>query len=545
MRSLLAPALVLTLQAQTPEVQELRLNNGMRVLLIDRPGLGAIQATLAFRGGSAEEPGHLVGATELLARELFGATPPEAVETGPDAKVLDGLLQQEEARHESSRIAKRRNQEQGTDGVEELEASLRALVQKRLALLKPMESDLYTSRGIRIQARAESDLLSVSIQLPKEQLPFVLRTEVQRIKRLALPRFSESRQTLIDSLAQPSQGFTLLAGAALPGHPYGRDLRDHRGGIEALRLSELRTFARTALSADRALLVLAGDLQSFRDRALFEQTFGSLSAAEYQDVVLPDLPLDLGERRIQATPGGEPSLLMGWRVPAARTPDHLPLKALWVAWSQGPNAILHHRLVEEKGLARSITGGQDAPGGRLPGLWWVELRPAEGVSLQALEAGVLSEALRLQQELISTDQWKSVTRRMELDRSLLVEQPAALSDALVHAWAQEGDWRRVLTEGERLSRIGPESIQTVARRLLVPSHRTVAMLEKDPLMGGDPLDPLLADLLKRLASRRLSDPYQIETVVQEGLRQMRMLPKEERERTLRLLQAQLSPGAAR
>lgn len=545
MRILLIPAIVCSLQAQTPEVQELRLTNGLRVLLIDRPGLGAIHATLAFRGGSAEEPGHLVGATELLARGLYGATGPEAVETPQEGRALDALLQQEEARHESLRVARRRAQEQGSNGEEELEASLRALAQKRLGALKGPESDLYTTRGIRMQGRAEADALVATFQLPKEALPFLLRTETLRLKRLALAHFPEDRQALIAALAAPSKGLTLLAGAALPGHPYGRDLRDHRGAVEALRLSDLRAFARTALSADRALLIVAGDLQGGRERALFEQTLGTLPSVENSDAVLPDLPLDLGERRIQATPGGDPSLWMGWRTPAARGADHLALKALLVAWCEGPQSILHRRLVTEKGLARSVEGGQDAPGGRLPGLFWLDIRPAEGVSLQALEAGVLSEALRLQQELLTPEQWKSVIRHIELDRSLQWEDPRAFSESSLQAWVEEGDWRRALSEGERLSKLGPESVQAVARRLLIPAHRTVAMLERDPLQGGDPLDPLLADLLKRLASKRLTDPFQIETVIQEGLRQMRMLPREERERTLKLLQAQLTPGGGR
>lgn len=541
MRILLAPALLLSLQAQSPEVQELRLANGLRVLKVDRPGLGAVQATLAFRGGTAEEPWNLAGATALLARGLASGTPPEAVEAGPAAKALDALLQQEESLHEALRVERRA---QG-DKAEDLAASLRSLAQRRLELLGGPERDLYAAKGIQLQGRAGADLLWLELQLPKEALPFVLRTEAQRLQRLALPRFPEQREALLEELAGPPKGFTLLAGAALPGHPYGLDLRDRRAGVEALRFSDLRAFARTALAPDRALLVLVGDLGGGPDRALLEQTFGALPATSAQDAVLPELPLDLGERRIQAVPGGEPALLIGWRIPAARATDHLALKALVSAWCEGPGSLLDRRLVKEKGLARSVAGGLDAPGGRLPGLLWVELHPAEGISLQAVEAGVQSEALRLQQELLGTDAWTAVTRRMEMDRSLLLEHPQGLSEALARAWTQEGDWRRLLTEGERLGHLGPEALQTVARRYLLPSHRTVALLERDLLAGGDPLDPLLADLLKRLASRRLTDPFQIETVVQEGLRQMRMLPREDRERTLKLLQSQLGPGAAR
>ena len=70
----------LSLHAQTPrltDVQERRLANGVRVLLVERRGLSAFHATLVFRGGWAEEPAAAAGATELLARCLYGSTWPE------------------------------------------------------------------------------------------------------------------------------------------------------------------------------------------------------------------------------------------------------------------------------------------------------------------------------------------------------------------------------------------------------------------------------------------------------------------------------------
>lgn len=539
MRRLLLPVLVLGLPALSQEIQELRLGNGLRVLKVDRPGTGAVCALLAFRGGSAEESGPMVGATALLARSLYGATPPEAAEEGEGAKALDTLLAQEEAQDDSLRLALRRQ-----DSAEDLKASLAALTARRQALLRGPEGDLYAPRGIRLEAAAEADLLRIQFLAPKGELPFLLATEAKRLRRLALPRFTEDRAALLKALVGAPPALTLLAGAALPGHPYGRDPRIHRGSLEALRRSDLRTYARTALGPDRALLVLVGDLQGTADRELLERTLGSLPVPEVLEPVLPELPLDLGERRLQATASGAASLLMGWRVPAARHGDHLALKVLSAAWCD-PGGILARRLVQEKGLARKISGGLHAPGGRLHGLLWVEAQPAEGVNLQALEAALSSEALRLQQELLDPEAWKTVVRRMELSRTLRFEDPQALVEDLARAWVQEGDWQRLVQEGEKVAHLGPEAVQGAARRHLAPAHRTVAHLEEDPLAAGDPLDPQLAELLRKLASRRIQDPYQIETMIQEGLRQIRMLPKEERERTLRLLKSQLEPGVRR
>jgi hypothetical protein len=72
------------LRAQAPgltpglfDVQERRLANGIRLLVVERRDLTAFHATLVFRRGRAEEPPALAGATDLLARALYGATWPE------------------------------------------------------------------------------------------------------------------------------------------------------------------------------------------------------------------------------------------------------------------------------------------------------------------------------------------------------------------------------------------------------------------------------------------------------------------------------------
>jgi hypothetical protein len=52
----------------------------------------------------------------------------------------------------------------------------------------------------------------------------------------------------------------------------------------------------------------------------------------------------------------------------------------------------------------------------------------------------------------------------------------------------------------------------------------------------------MARTLRTLAGQRIADPGQRERLVAEGIRQLRMLPLEERRRTLDLLLAQVPPA---
>jgi zinc protease len=539
----------LTLHGQAPrlaDVQERRLANGIRLLLVERRGLSAFHAALVFRGGWAEEPAAAAGATELLARTLYGATWPEDVDPPKAQSGLDALLKQEEGLLEALRLERLRQRQDpgGSSPGADLESRLESVQTRLRALHAPSPlADPYAARGGRQWAEATADALLAHTELPQEAFEFWCHTETQRLRALQLSRFSQVRTALVTELrAQGAQGSALLRGAALPGHPYGRDLVDHVPSLEALRWSDLRAQARRALRPDRLLLVVVSGLGLDSALPILERHLGTLPAPpEGEEAPLPEIPADLGDRRVQATLGGAPSLLCGWRLPARRHADHLPLRVAAQLLGGGRTSHLESRLVRQKALAQQVDLALDLPGARLPGLLMVGLKPADGHSLAEIEGALHSEILRLHQDPIPQDEWLRAIAQLEADQVRLLDQPAALARALGLAWAEGGDWRLLESEAQRLRTLTPEAVQAAARAWLMPSHRTTVLLEPAP---GGPLNPLEADMsrvLRALAALRIEDPAQRERLVAEGLRQLRMLNPEERQRTLKLLEAQLIP----
>ncbi|HJV23369.1 MAG TPA: insulinase family protein [Holophagaceae bacterium] len=524
------------------EARELRLQNGARVLVVERPGIGAFHATLCFRGGAAEEPPEMQGASTLLARTLYAETRPEDLESPPRA--LEDQLTQEDGLRESLRVERRRL-ERGSSSearVEELEATLRALEARRRAGAPSSTTDLYLDLGGRTQARVSQDALTFSVDLPQTQLEAFLKTEALRLQALRLARFPEARASLLAELKDPTRdrGTALLAAAALPGHPYGRELQGSTGSLEGLRWSELRAYARGRLVPERLLMVLVGDLGTAPLLPLLEKTFGTLKAQEAPEPALFDQDGDLGSRRIQAQSGTRDRLLVAWRVPPRSHPDFIALRALLACLVEGPSSRLHQRLVN-RGLAKSVSGSLGATGSRQTALLQLDLEPADGVGLASLEGGLQAEILRLQQEPLGPQEWQRLIQQGELTQALDTQSASALARALALGWAEGGDWRLALTAVDRMAKLASETLQAAARKHLQPSHLTEAFLAPE-LAATDPLEASAAQVLRTLARRRIEDPAQIETLVSETLRQLRMLPREDRERSLKLLQDQVKEG---
>jgi len=547
---ILAPLLALSLAAQVPEVKERRLSNGLQVLLVERPGTGAVHARLVLRGGRADTGVLPSVAAELLARTLFRQAIPE--EVGP-GNGLEALLKQEEGTFEALRLERiRRTRGTASEGASE-ELGLAQLHAKHLvelraklevaAALDPLEAIGATRR----QANSEADEIAFSLDLPKGAFEAWCRIESRRLQRLALFRFPLERESLIQELEKGNyegEGpLSILLGTAFSGHPYAQTYDLQKGSLEGLSWSELRAFGRSMASPDRMSLVLVGDLRLEGILPVLQESFGALAVQaeglgrrEDRSIELAEAP---GFRRLQASIGGEPCVFLAWRIPPANHPDFPALRVLAQALGGSKGARLIRRLQDESRFARMLSVRIGVPGGRDPSLFLIEARPAEGRGLVELEEAIHGEILRIQREQLSEEDFRRALRQVETELLMIQEDAFSLAKVLGSSVAQSGDWRQAFWTRSRGGDLTRDQLQAVARKYLVPGQGIVALLEADPfLTPKDPLEGKLGKALTILVERKVEDPAQAETIVRETLRQLRMLSLSEREQTLKLLEAQ-------
>jgi len=200
-------------------------------------------------------------------------------------------------------------------------------------------------------------------------------------------------------------------------------------------------------------------------------------------------------------------------------------------------------LPRERSTARSGNPDEhDQWTGRQTGLLLVEAVPETEHALGELEQAIQGEIMRFQQEIIPKDEIRRAQRLVEAEQVMAQEDAARLAMVLGAAQCEGGDWRLAF-RGLQLTRdFTSEEIRGVARKYLVPVQSTTALLEPDPILN--PLDRQEAQLvrvLSQLLAPHLQDPAQAEGVIRETLRQIRMLPPADQQKTLKLLEAQVKP----
>ncbi len=523
--------------APSTEVVERRLANGVRILSVERPSGGAVHAKLLVRLGGLPP-----AVSRLLAASLFGTCPPG--DLGPEDPVLESLLAREEGLHEELRLQRLKAGRGATaapaDLAEAHRGALEALEGRSARGLDAVEALGASSRV----AQAGPDHLLYGVDLPRQALPAWCTLEASRLARArlsALPALRAAAVSEADRGGDPARAAFL--GVAFPGHPYGQAGAIPASALDAVGLEEARTFALRALHPENLLLVLVGDVGLDGLVPALETTFGAL--ASEARVPLPEIlgpELAPGARRLQLTLPGPPRLLMGWRMPPRSHPDTLGLRILARLLAGGPSGRFRALPLEERGILASLRLSLGEPGARDGGLLLVEAAPAEGHSLAEAEQALTSEVLRIQQEPIQEEEALGAQRLLLLDALVAQEDAAAFAQALGEAWSQAGAWQSALLDPARLKPWDPEELRRVARAYLSPERSVVAYVEPDVLDGvEDPLDLQLQEAVRAMARQKVDDPAAVDALVRQTIRQLRMLPRSERESVLDLLRPKDRP----
>jgi predicted Zn-dependent peptidase len=176
-------------------------------------------------------------------------------------------------------------------------------------------------------------------------------------------------------------------------------------------------------------------------------------------------------------PPQAPAILVGWRGPAARSPDSSALDVLQVCLAVGESSRLRRKLVQDAEVAVSVSiswGWRIDPGVFLA---FVELAP--GASVARAEGLLFSELARVASRGVTAAE---VARAKALLRSSVLHELATnhgVAHALGQAEALLGDWREAGRALEHYAGVSPPDVRRVAAEYLDPARRCVVVLQPE------------------------------------------------------------------
>jgi zinc protease len=310
------PPLAAPLPFAPPSIEELRLSNGARMIVVTNRRLPVLAISAVVDGAGSREDRGMPGLAALTADMLDDGT-------------------------------------RSSDG---------AALLRDLELAGTHHAIRISSDSASVQLVTSSDLSRYPITLLADMLrnPRFDEADLERIRKLRLAELEQRRQRARTTAAQVFDRVTFGA------HPYASPAEGHKASVAKLTAADVRAFWRRTYAPSSLTLIMAGDIDRERARSLAESSFGAWKHATTPSPA-PPLGAFAPQLAFVDAPGAAQSVvLIGRRAPAAGE-QQIAADVANAIVGGGIGARLDRKLHEE--LALTLGASASFWRGRWAGSW--------------------------------------------------------------------------------------------------------------------------------------------------------------------------------
>ena len=419
-----------------PEVHELQLKNGFKVLVVENHQSPVVYTSIWYRVGSSDEPNGLTGISHMLEHMMFKGT----------KEFPDGVFKQ--------RIAELGGQQNA------------------------MTSDDFTAYYQLLPA----DALSTAMRLEADRMQYLAPTESGFEKEHAV--VMEERHMRVDD---NPQGLTWLHfnAAAFLNSPYHQPTIGWLPDIKQYTLHDVMDWYHRWYAPNNAEMIVIGDVKPSEVFKQAQQYFASIPQKTLPTAKHKTEVPSYGLRQVSVKrPAQLPWIVLGYNVPTLAQlskNDQWQAYALYLAaalLSEDNSGRLAQHLVRQRALAADASAWYSLTN-RYHSLWVVEATPAKGQTINSLQKGLLDEVYLLQSKLVSASELARIKQQViaanTFSKNSLEDEAMMLGEAQISGVS----WQEAEAFNQRIQSVTSAQIQQVAQRYFQTSQLTIAKLQPD------------------------------------------------------------------
>ncbi|MCS7198298.1 MAG: insulinase family protein [Candidatus Bipolaricaulota bacterium] len=397
-----------------PKVHEFTLENGLKVLLVPRPGTGITAVDLWVNVGSLNETREISGISHFFEHMLFKGT--ERRPRGIDREV--------------EALGGRTNAATSYDFT-------------HYYIILPSE---HTKLAIDIIADITQNSTFPEEEITREK-EVVLREQQQRSDNPTSFAFFTLRQEF----------YTV--------HPYKLPIIGFADSLERLTREDFLNWMRTYYVPNNMTLVVVGDIEIEQTLQIVKEKFGTMERKSIPTQTYPKEPArtekTVQEIRRDVSQG---YLIFAWPGPSIReAQDVYAMDVLITLLSDGRGSRFYKKLRKELGLVTAIDAGYFTQ--KEPGIFSIYAEfPYE--NRVAVEQAILQELKEILDGKLSADEVERAKTVLLAQEALQAETAAGFAGTLGFYSVVAGDYKFALTYPEKIRAITVQDIVEVARKYI-------------------------------------------------------------------------------
>ncbi len=492
--------LPLVLCGQNLAVQELELQNGMKVMLLPRPGSGMVAAGWIAKVGSVNEQPGITGISHLFEHMMFKGTHVIGTRNIEEDlriqlemdRVKAGLRKEEQALAQRLRlgeIASVKDPKLRTARHQELLAKFEELTRQGRALIVKDEFDrIYTGQGAAgMNAMTSNDITLYFVNLPSNRLELWFWLESDRLMNPVFREFYSERDVVYEerrmSLESTPTGRFMEQFDALfwKSSPYGWPVVGWPSDLDALTREDANDYYARYYAPNNLAACIVGDFEPARAKALAEQYFGRMKRGirEPEPVRTTEVA-QIGEQRMTGYADSSPQVMVRYHTVADGHKDEPALRILGNLLS-GNTGRLYRSLVLEQQVANMAFAGQG--GRKYEGQFSLSGTAKQGKAPEQVEQALYKEIEKLQKEPVPERELQKIKNNLNASQFRQMQADQFLMMRLLMAESNRG-WRAIESDAAELQAVTPADIQRVAGKYFSVDNRNVLILYTKPGASG-------------------------------------------------------------
>lgn len=327
--------------------------------------------------------------------------------------------------------------------------------------------------------------------MPAHKLETALWAEADRMKGLAITQENLTNQqgvvkneVKVNVLNQPYGGFPWLDMPQYANenwfnaHNFYGDLAD----LDSAKLEDVDKFFKTFYAPNNAALAIVGDFEIEEAKKWVDQYFSAIPSSELPPA--PDIsePKQTAEKRFTKVDSlaNKPAIAVAYKMPERNTPEYFAMGLVDQLLVQGQDSKLYQKLVQDKGYTGGVSGGINYLGNMYnyngPMLWMADLIHDADVSADSILT-VFDQSIAELSNVTQEDVDLAIIKLRSDLYTTLGGNGFGRADLLASFALFDDDPARINTLESQFKKITPEVIKKTVAEYLVPTNRTILIVD--------------------------------------------------------------------
>lgn len=463
-------------------VQEHTLDNGLKILLVERHEVPRVVCHIYYKVGSAYEHPGITGISHFLEHMMFKGTRMMGV---TDFEADDALNGKIDALMDKIYEEKFRKRNGDPEKVKSWQAEAdRLMEEEKQYIIKDDMWELYMKNGgTSLNASTGQEITGYYVTLPSNKVELQMLLESDRMANPYFREFYSEKEVVREErrLAENRPGYFFreqLNASFYAASPYAWSVVGWDGDLQRVLRQDMIDYFRKYYVPNNAVAVYVGDIDPEKIIAMAEKYFGSIPRGEDPEPVRTFEPAQHCEKRLFGEADTAPSVSIMYHIPPEGHPDNAVLSVI-SGLMNGRTGRLDKKLVQELDIAVRAYGygrgmayaGQFTFGG--------SPKEADGRTPEEVEKAIYGEIKRLKNEPVPDYELQKVKNQAEVRFIQGLRSTRRLASRLGRSEHGLG-WRDLAASLDRMKAVTPDDIMRVAGKYFKKDNRTVGILKRKP-----------------------------------------------------------------